>query len=1500
MQGLRKEQAEALIEQISGNEAITSNTILTKEQTAAILEQAEARKLLSVQQKENIAQDLEESASSIKEASAEMAQTSAKFAESGAKLGSVSSILSRGLSQFGTGLKSILSIFVSSPIKLIVTLTGSIVGLTYVIGKFQNNAQNAAKAASNFSSSMASITSTYNQEISTLSELTDKYSDLRQQLIAAKGNEEETYNIKSQILELQGQLNEIYGDECEKVNLVTNAYKDQTAELKNNSRAKSQNYLNENYDKIKEATEKMTSVYEYELGSFQYGLNVDAYLGKDLSDQIHKIAEENGIEWSKDEGFIFKGTAKEAHDAINQFMSDITELKDAQKNLPEPLNDSFSNFLSGISKQLGYTNDIINGYQETYEAAQMAQIASNSKLSNEYNEAVSAVENYNKAVLESENPYDDENVKNAWNNLQTIKNGIQDNENEWGQYSNIINKVFDSASDDTYSFYQAMQNDEAISDLVSDLKGLSDVDLKSMADDEVDDSFDKLCEKAEEYGLDIQEVIDFLVELGIVQGKIVSETEDLNNVPSFTTLISQVQTLTDGLDQLDAVYADVLNKEDFDWSSILNNTNFKEAFAEMQNIPQGYETAYDDFIKTVTNNTDDIDACQEAFNRLATAYIYSKGYMKDLTDETKDATIAFLKQKGVANAEEFVENNLALAKRKLADAEEVLSTAKEKGIVVSENLENVTRSEIATLLAFGDCSKEARSYLFGLAAAKMDLNNNPINNKADVDAIVGIANAANKSEEYVNALRTALENLQNAQNRVANAKKVKGQGAVGAAANAMASMSVEGIAQSQVDKYMEDLQAGLTSASLDASDFYADFTGGSKSKSAKDGSSSEKDSKKTFDWIEKALTRIKEAYDRLNKVVSATYRSWSTRNNALAQEIGNIRDQIALNQKAYEGYMAQANSVGLSDYYKTLVQNGAISIEDITDKDLQEQIENYQTWYEKAIACSDAIAELQNNLADLAKTQFDNTAKQFDERISLIEHETDMLNGTITIIENRGYLASAKLYDSLIQNESKKLSELQSKYASLSNEIKGIEEGTEMWYDMYEQILSVEKEIQDSTNSLVEFNNKIRELQWDVFDKLQERMSAVTDEAEFFIDLMSNNKLFTDEGITDFGRATFGLHAVNLNTYMAQADEYAKELKQINEDLADDPNNWTLLERRKELIEAQRSMIKNAEDEKQSIKDLVSDGYDVMLDALQKLVDKQKDLLDSQKDLYNYQKNIEQQTKNIASLEKQLGAYSGDTSEETQAKIQQIKVDLESARQDLQETEYERFISDQQQMYDSMMDSAESWVSELLDDLDALINDVISNVNDDSKIIKDTLTEEATRVGTTLSDEMESIWSPNGTFTSVVTTYANGFDNKMTTVSETLNGIKDLIASMVKDAEEKANEQHAKDTSAGGTTPSTPAPSTPGTNAGSSGSGSNGTGSSNGSGGAGGSNGDWGSWFIYKKDNYSKSSLHTENSIVDKILSTLNTLNCGETLRDLTTKHIFERNMWRLVTESVW
>lgn len=561
LHGVRKEQAEALIEQISGNEAITSNTVLTKEQTTAILEQAEARKILSAQQRKNIADDIEETASSAQEASAEMAQASADVAESGTKMGSASSILARSVSQLGVGFKSLLSIFVSSPVAAIATLTGSVIGLTYVIGKFQDTAKNAAKTASEFSSSMSSANSTYNQESDSLNDLTEKYEDLREQLISAKGDEEKTYDIKSQLLELQEQLNDIYGDECDKVNLVTDAYKDQTAELKKNAKQKADNYLNTHVDEINEATKKMTTDYEYELGNFNYGLQ-DASVGNELHEQIKKLAEKSGIEWDDNKGFVFKGTAEEASKAIDQFMTDVRELRDSEDGLSDGIINNLKAFDSSMSDQLEVANEIIDGYQETYETAQMAQIASDKDLSQGYNEAVSAVEAYNDAVSKSDNPYDDENVKKAWDNLQTVKSGIQSNEDEWGQYSNIMNKVFSSASDDVYSFYQAIQNDDSIKSLTNDLQGLTDIDLQSMANDDTEDSFDKLCKAAKKYGLEVQDVIDLLIQLGIVQGKVQeqnsNETPISFEIPDADTLQQQISDLNSAIDSIQSAY-DTLN-----------------------------------------------------------------------------------------------------------------------------------------------------------------------------------------------------------------------------------------------------------------------------------------------------------------------------------------------------------------------------------------------------------------------------------------------------------------------------------------------------------------------------------------------------------------------------------------------------------------------------------------------------------------------------------------------------------------------------------------------------------------------------------------------------------------------------------------------------------------------------------------------------------------------------------------------------------------------------
>lgn len=60
-----------------------------------------------------------------------------------------------------------------------------------------------------------------------------------------------------------------------------------------------------------------------------------------------------------------------------------------------------------------------------------------------------------------------------------------------------------------------------------------------------------------------------------------------------------------------------------------------------------------------------------------------------------------------------------------------------------------------------------------------------------------------------------------------------------------------------------------------------------------------------------------------------------------------IESEITLQQKGYERYIQQANSVGLSSEWKKKVQNGEVDIDTIQDEGLAEKIKEYKKWYIK-------------------------------------------------------------------------------------------------------------------------------------------------------------------------------------------------------------------------------------------------------------------------------------------------------------------------------------------------------------------------------------------------------------------------------------------------------------------------------------------------------------------------------------------------------------------------
>ena len=348
---------------------------------------------------------------------------------------------------------------------------------------------------------------------------------------------------------------------------------------------------------------------------------------------------------------------------------------------------------------------------------------------------------------------------------------------------------------------------------------------------------------------------------------------------------------------------------------------------------------------------------------------------------------------------------------------------------------------------------------------------------------------------------------------------------------------------------------------------------------------------------------------------------------------------------------------------------------------------------------------------------------------------------------------------------------------------------------MQNEINGVKEAIAESEVNLAEFAKTMREIEWERFDYIQERIENITQEADFLIDIMSSKDLYDDKGqLNNEGMATMGLHGQNYNVYMAQADQYAQEILDINEQIAKDPYNTELIARREELLGLQQDSIKAAEDEKQAIVDMVEEGINRELDALKELIDTYTDALDSAKNLYDYQNKVSEKADEIASLQKQLSAYKDDNSEETRATIQKLGVDLSKAQEDLAKTEYDQFITDQKKLLDELYTEYEDILNQRLDDVDALISNMIKQINLNADSINDTLVTTADSVGYTMSDNMQRIWDGStNALDGVITKYGDKFDSQFTSVNSVLNSISVAVASMVSESDKQASET-VKDT----------------------------------------------------------------------------------------------------------
>lgn len=557
-------------------------------------------------------------------------------------------------------------------------------------------------------------------------------------------------------------------------------------------------------------------------------------------------------------------------------------------------------------------------------------------------------------------------------------------------------------------------------------------------------------------------------------------------------------------------------------------------------------------------------------------------------------------------------------------------------------------------------------------------------------------------------------------------------------------------------------------------------------------------------------------------------KSYVYQNMLLTQETKNLKEQNKQRQTALketrDSYMKAKSKYDTADADKTKSQNKllknktvmsklnktqqkalkagkTVSTKGITDPKVLKWIQDYNEKVKKSAdlskklrieqealdkATSEAAqsqAEYAQSIVENAKKKLENIANYYDSFTSQWENRNSMYEAYMDRMQTQGYNLSTKFYEAEIGQQQKIVDNLSQKYIAMKRNFAQavqdgtIVEGTEEYYEMQNEIDQVAISLKEAQNKVVEFQASIRDLKWEQFDQLQEAIGRITSESDFLIDLMSHKDMYDKDGnMTEQGLATMGLHGVNYNTYMAQADKYKEEMLKISEELANDPNNQKLIDRKNELIDAQQQAILSAEDEKDSIKDLIQDGIDKQLDALDDLIDKYLDCLDSEKDLYEYRKKIGEQSEKITSLQKQLSSLQGDNSEENKAKLQKLKEDLKSAQDDMEETQYDKYISDQKKLLDELKQDYKKALDDRMDNVDVLISDAIASINSNSSNISQTLQTESKNVGYTLSGEMQTIWTSQS---GVISQYGDDFSSKLTGVNSAIENVynrqKDMI-----------------------------------------------------------------------------------------------------------------------------
>ena len=472
-----------------------------------------------------------------------------------------------------------------------------------------------------------------------------------------------------------------------------------------------------------------------------------------------------------------------------------------------------------------------------------------------------------------------------------------------------------------------------------------------------------------------------------------------------------------------------------------------------------------------------------------------------------------------------------------------------------------------------------------------------------------------------------------------------------------------------------------------------------------------------------------EIYKNRNEQLENSKKQLEEYNKAYRQTISNNAEaersfaKIKSSTKTYFNKQS-AKSLGItSDQFKELkkyIKSG----EEIPDKIKRllsgtpnKKVVEYNEAVIKAekmkLALETAESNYLNDVQDSVAREREIELNAINTAIELYNNELDILNAKeetlsnqVTLMEQYGRVLDRGNYDVQIGFEQDKIELYEQQREELKALLYTVDEYSKEWYEARNSLNEMNTKLSESVTKVYELKKAANEISNTLYDLATGITGRMSNEFSFLADLM--------EGVEDFNPLTHlatNEGYARLFTYTAQMETSKGEAQRAKE-IVEEYNraienaqksgservsatimglsvDYTIQEAQAQVenfYDQWRDQIKLTKDAENKLIEWEIKKLEEEVALAQEMVDKRKQALTAEKDLHDYQRSIQDATTNINNLQKQITVLSGDNSQEGKARVQALQKQLKDAQQNLKETEYDRYISDQQNMLDNLME----------------------------------------------------------------------------------------------------------------------------------------------------------------------------------------------------------------------